>query len=337
VADDGSGAGAAPDEGLLAGGFIARVSNAYELTWAGSGAVRKWYTTTFYSDDFHFYADIKRGSSEAQHGWPGIAFLVKDATNMCIIHLQRESDALVNIVFKRYDTGGDQDPSELEGDVALAYAAWIRIGVRISNGVATAYRATAVTGASEVSLGTLSIGASWIGDDDYNLAGVVQHQSTTAQGVAWDNITLESVGAGTAYTGIIKSERITPFKEQGSGELGLAHFRRVGLRILHTGSFTITVTVWVDGVQTKYYDDSDSNPDNWAWTAQTISFTEAAPTAAHPVEALLEADINAKGTYIEVQISVVSTAVSGVFLPESIEVHARPIKRARALSSAESA
>jgi len=193
--DDGSGSEAAPDEGLLADGFIHRVSNAYELDWVGSGAVRKWYTTEFYSDNFEFSADVKRGASQALHGWPGIAFLVKDANNMCLITLRREDDDLVSIVFGRYDTGGDQDEVELEGDVALAYAAYIRLGVRIENGVATAFRADPITGDNEVSLGTLTIGADWTGDDDYNLMGVVQHQSSQATGVAWDNLTISSLSS----------------------------------------------------------------------------------------------------------------------------------------------
>lgn len=328
--DDASGAAAAPDEGLLAGAFIARSGGVYT---SGSPNVRKFYTTEFYSNNFHYAGDIQRPPDDDIMGRAGIGFLCRDENNMCSIYIYYVDATHVDIRFVRYD-GGFQDPVTLEFNFPLAAEEWVRFGVRVVDSVVTGYRADAVTGSNEVSLGEISLSAAWVDNDDHRHVGVANFL-TNASRATWDNLTLERVFAGTAYTGIIKSERITPFQSGGifqpsAGEFGLAHFRRVGIRILHTGGFTITVTAWVDGVQTQYYDSDGDLQD------QTIEFTESAPTSNDPVESLLEADISAKGTYIEVQISVDSTDVTGIFLPESIEVHARPLRRARRGTDSES-
>ena len=123
---------------------------------------------------------------------------------------------------------------------------------------------------------------------------------------------------GGAYTGTLKSEKQSPL-----GPQGLCHFRRIGIRIRHTGAFTMTLTVYVDGQQTQIYDSSSVLVD------QTISFTEAAPTGENPTEVLLEGDISARGTYIQLKLTVTSTDVVGVFLPESFDVFYRPLREAK--------
>lgn len=129
---------------------------------------------------------------------------------------------------------------------------------------------------------------------------------------------------GGAFTATLRTEKISP-----AGELGLCQFRRVGIRIFRTGSFTMTVKAYVDGVQTTTYDAS-SNRVN-----QSISITKSAPSVS-PEETLVECDIDARGTYIEVELIVTSSGVAGLYLPEELEIHYRPLRQARQTVAAES-
>lgn len=133
-----------------------------------------------------------------------------------------------------------------------------------------------------------------------------------------------SADPGGNYTATMRTEKMAP-----AGELGYCHFRRIGFRIFRTGAFTMTVKVFVDGVQTTIYDSSSARVD------QTVTITKTAPSIS-PEETLVEADIDGKGTYIEVELTVVSNAVTGVYLPEELEVHFRPLRQARATVAAES-
>lgn len=118
-----------------------------------------------------------------------------------------------------------------------------------------------------------------------------------------------------SYTGTLKSERISP-----AGEGGLCVFRRVALRVLRSGSFEVTMKVYVDDEQTKIYSSGSTQVDQ----AVVISRTNRALG-----ETVIEADLEAVGTFIQVEIVVESGDVTGVFLPESIETHYRPIKAAK--------
>lgn len=133
-----------------------------------------------------------------------------------------------------------------------------------------------------------------------------------------------SADPGGNYTATMRTEKIGP-----AGELGYCHFRRIGFRIYRTGAFTMTVVVYVDGVQTTIYD-AASNKVN-----QSIVIAKTAPVNS-PEETLVEADIDGKGTYIEVELTVVSNSVTGVYLPEELEVHFRPMRQARETVAAES-
>lgn len=133
-----------------------------------------------------------------------------------------------------------------------------------------------------------------------------------------------SADPGGNFTATMRTEKISP-----AGELGYCQFRRIGFRVFRTGSFTITVKVFVDGVQTQIYDASSVKVN------QTIVIAKAAPSIS-PEETEVEADISANGTYIEVELTVTSNNVSGLFLPEELEVHYRPIRQARATVAAES-
>lgn len=129
---------------------------------------------------------------------------------------------------------------------------------------------------------------------------------------------------GGSYTATLRTEKISP-----AGELGYCHFRRIGFRIYRTGSFTLTAKVYVDGVQTQIFDSSSVKVN------QTIVIEKTAPVLS-PEETLVEADIDAKGSYVEVELTVSSGSVTGVFLPEELEVHYRPIRQARQTVAAES-
>lgn len=130
--------------------------------------------------------------------------------------------------------------------------------------------------------------------------------------------------AGGAYTGTFRSEKISP-----AGEFGLCQFRKVSFRILRTGAFTMTVKAYVDGSQTQRYNSSSVKVD------QTVVIAEAAPTNS-PEEKIVEVEIDATGTYIEVEVSIVSSQVTGVFLPEEVDVHYRPIRASRQRAGGES-
>ena len=122
---------------------------------------------------------------------------------------------------------------------------------------------------------------------------------------------------GGFYTATLKTERISPM-----GENTLLMFRRVACRVWRTGGFTTTMTVYVDGVQTKIYDTTG------ALVPQSVIFV-APPPSVSPIESWIESSIQAPGTYIEVQLSVRSDQLTAIFLPAEIEVHFYPIRTAK--------
>jgi hypothetical protein len=121
---------------------------------------------------------------------------------------------------------------------------------------------------------------------------------------------------GGVYTGLLRTERISP-----AGEGGLVHFRRVLLRVWHSGAFAGTLRAYVDETQTQVY----SGP---VLVDQAYAFSHAAPLAS-PDETLVEMDVNAVGTFIEVELEVDSDAITGVFLPEVIAVGCRILRPGR--------
>lgn len=129
--------------------------------------------------------------------------------------------------------------------------------------------------------------------------------------------------AGGAYTGTLRTEKISP-----AGEAALCYFRRVALRLWRTGAYTVTVRVYINGAQTQIYDSAGVASD------QEIVFSDIAPTAHD--EPILEVSLVGQGTYIEVEIEVNSDDVTGVLLFESVEVHYLPIRATKSRSNAES-
>lgn len=138
--------------------------------------------------------------------------------------------------------------------------------------------------------------------------------------VGIDSGTADLSGTGAysnPYTGILKTERISP-----AGEDGLCFFQRVALRIWRTGAFSLTMRVWVDDVQTQVWaSDGSGSP-------QTIVISRGSPSSS-PEEIVVEGAIRARGTYIQVEISVDSASVTGIFLPETLEVHYLPLRATR--------
>lgn len=198
IDDDGSGSEAAPDEGLLAGGFIHRVGGAYELDWVGTSQVAKWYTTVMPNDDLVYAADVQRGPV-GETASVGLRYLTDGGgVEFMQLFLKQVDGANVSIEFNRTDSGGAKDAAQLAASIALAYEGWIRLGVRIIGGVQTAFRADPLTGLNEVSLGVLTTSESpvWPGDATHNLFGVGTPTGGQQTGVAWDNLYLADEGGG---------------------------------------------------------------------------------------------------------------------------------------------
>lgn len=122
--------------------------------------------------------------------------------------------------------------------------------------------------------------------------------------------------AGGIYTATLRTDKFTP-----AGEDGLVQFRRVAIRIWHTGAYELVMRVYVDGVQTSYYVTNTV-------TAQQVTFTRSAPTSS-PAEQVEEADIEKIGTSIEIELVLNSDDVTGIFLPETIEIHGRVIRQSK--------
>lgn len=176
------------------GGFASIQSNEYLLTFVGSAVWRARYNTAIIDDDFECYADLRRSIVAGDNGNPGLFFWYGEGgpVEFCNIHYQRQTDALVDIRFHRYD-GAYQDPADLALGVPLAAGAQMRLGARMLNGVARGYRADPVTGANEVDLGVLSISVDWR-DGAHRMFGLGNNYAGVSDGVTWDNITVQDYG-----------------------------------------------------------------------------------------------------------------------------------------------
>jgi hypothetical protein len=124
--------------------------------------------------------------------------------------------------------------------------------------------------------------------------------------------------AGGNYTATFRTEKISPMNFDG-----VMLFRRILLRIYRTSPFVLTLTAYVDGTQTLTYDA------NGNLQLQSVVFNLAAPTTS-PDKTLIEMAVAARGTYIELEGTVVSNTINGIFLPEEVEIHYDPLRTARA-------
>jgi len=128
-------------------------------------------------------------------------------------------------------------------------------------------------------------------------------------------------GAAT-YVVSISTERQYP-----AGRNALINWRRVAVRLLRTAPVDITMRVYVDEIQTQVYDAS-SNLVN-----QTIVFNQ---TGGGECEEVVEADIQAVGTSIRIELDINSNDIDGILLLEPFEAHGRTIRPAKS-RAAESA
>lgn len=133
--------------------------------------------------------------------------------------------------------------------------------------------------------------------------------------IGFDSGTTDPAGP---YTATMRTEKHSP-----AGPEGLCLFRRVYIRVHHTGSFVLVSKAFVDGVQTKINLGTD----------QATTFIQSAP-ATSPAETVLEMAIEAQGTSIEVEITVLSDTSTGIVLIEEITVGSFPIRESKSRSGA---
>ena len=118
--------------------------------------------------------------------------------------------------------------------------------------------------------------------------------------------------AADPYTIAISTERQYP-----AGRNSLVNWRRVAVRLLRTAPVDITIRVYVDEVQTQTFDTSGDPVD------QEIEFNL---TGGGECEEVIEADIQANGTSIRIELDILSTDIDGLLLLEPFEAHGRPIR-----------
>lgn len=117
------------------------------------------------------------------------------------------------------------------------------------------------------------------------------------------------------YTGTFRSERIAP-----AGPKSLINFRRVDIHLLTSGTYEFTVRVWVDEARTTLGDA----------TVQTVVVNSTGTELREVTETVA---ISAEGSYIQVEITVDSDDVTGLFLIEGIYARGRAILSTSARSS----
>lgn len=110
------------------------------------------------------------------------------------------------------------------------------------------------------------------------------------------------------YTTTMKTEKIFP-----AGPGGLVNFRRVAIHFLASGAYQFTVKIWIDGVRTTLGDG----------TVQTV--TVSGTTASG--EITKEIEVEGEGSHIQVELTMDSDEMTGVFLLESVMGRGRVIRQ----------
>lgn len=111
------------------------------------------------------------------------------------------------------------------------------------------------------------------------------------------------------YTGTYRTERFAP-----AGVGALINFRRVAIHLLTSGNYTFTVKVWVDNGRTQLGDE----------TTQEVVITGSGGALREVTE---EIEIEAEGSHIQVEITVDSDDLTGLFLIEGIRARGRIVRR----------
>lgn len=114
------------------------------------------------------------------------------------------------------------------------------------------------------------------------------------------------------YTGTYRTERFAP-----AGVGALINFRRVAIHLLVSGDYIFTVRIWVDDERTS----TSTDPE------QVVIFTSADDAVLGEREVTREVELEAEGSHIQVEITVDSDDVDGIFLIEGIRARGRVIRR----------
>lgn len=112
----------------------------------------------------------------------------------------------------------------------------------------------------------------------------------------------------TVYTGTIRSERIAP-----AGVGGLVNFRRISIHLLVSGSYTFTVKIWVDDGRTQLGTEA----------TQEVTITG---TAGGLKEITEDIKIEANGSHCQVEVTMDSDDITGLFLIEAIRARGRVLR-----------
>lgn len=110
------------------------------------------------------------------------------------------------------------------------------------------------------------------------------------------------------YTGVYRTERFAP-----AGVGALVNFRRIAIHLLSSGTYEFTVKVWVDNVRTQV-DGED----------QLVTISGGVGALQEITE---EIEIEAEGSHIQVEITLDSDDVDGIFLIEGIRARGRILRR----------
>ena len=131
-----------------------------------------------------------------------------------------------------------------------------------------------------------------------------------------------------AYTANLETERMSP-----AGEDALIRIRRVVLRALASKTWTVTMRVYVDDVQTQIWDNDETSATFGTQIDQEIVVSSEAMADASEGEVIIEADVDATGTFLQVHIDILSSDITGYFLPESIETHLQVLRESKSRST----
>lgn len=111
------------------------------------------------------------------------------------------------------------------------------------------------------------------------------------------------------YTGTYKSERIAP-----AGPGALVNFRRVAIHLLSSGTYTFTVKVWVD----------NDRSNTAGGVEQTVVVSGGRGALSEITE---EVEIEAEGSHIQVEVTIDSDDITGIFLIEGIAARGRLVRQ----------
>lgn len=134
-----------------------------------------------------------------------------------------------------------------------------------------------------------------------------------------------ATGSSASYTAVLRSGRISP-----AGESGLCLFRRVAIRVFHADAFTATIRVYVDGKQTERpKKPSELSPGEEPVKGKVPTVPQSivvnAQSSGDWKESVLLADIEAVGSYCEVELEIASSSLKSPVLIESALVHYRDL------------